>query len=126
MSKATRNIVNSKEIISLNFSGENIEQLVAKLSHSKYSRYLKIIAENQGIETDQLSHFTKGNNHHNASQCLNEILIPIGWVIAKFHTGNPCKSWRWYLIPVKKALKLGIRKSLRLKIFSLLGAANDE
>lgn len=103
-----------------------LEDLIQRLSHIKHSRYLKIIAENQGIATDQLSQFIKSNNHHNASQSLNEILIPIGYVIAKFHAGNPSKSWRWYLMPVKKALKLGIDKRLERKIYRLLEAANDE
>lgn len=97
-----------------------------QLKHIKHSHYLKVISDNQGILTDRLSEHIKSNNHHNASQSLNNVLIPIGWVIAKFHTGNPCKSWRWYLIPVKKALKLGIDKRLRLKIYRLLEAANDE
>ena len=101
-------------------------QLIARLSCNKYHRYLKVIADNQGIVTDQLSKFIKSNNHADASQRLNEIIIPLGYVIAKFHTGNPCKSWRWYLMSVKRALKLGIDKRLRLKIYRLLEAANDE
>lgn len=103
-----------------------LEDLIQKLSTNDYHRYLIVISSNQGIATDQLSQFIKSNNHHNASQRLNEVLIPIGWVIAKFHAGNPSKSWQWYLMPVKRALTLGIRKSLRDKIFQLLRSANDE
>lgn len=101
-------------------------ELIQKLSCNDYHRYLKIIADHQGIATDQLSQFIKSNNHHNASQHLNETIIPLGWVIAKFHAGYPCKSWRWYLMPVKRALTLGIDNRLRLKIYRLLEAANDE
>ena len=103
-----------------------LDNLIQMLSCNKYHRYLKVIADNQGIVTDQLSKFIKSNNHADASQRLNEIIIPLGWVIAKFHAGNPCKSWRWYLMPVKRALTLGIDKRLRLKIYRLLEAANDE
>lgn len=101
-------------------------ELIRKVSGTKYSQYLRIISAHQGILTDEISRYIKSNNQHNASQRLNEIIIPLGWVIAKFHAGNPCKSWRWYLMPVTKALKLGIDKRLRLKIYRLLEAANDE
>lgn len=104
----------------------DIDNLITRLSGNKYHRYLKVVAANQGIATDQLSGFIKSNNHHNASQCLNEIIIPLSWVIAKFPTDNPSASWLWYLMPVKRALTLGIDKRLRLKIYRLLEAANDE
>lgn len=103
----------------------HVEQLISQLKPNKYNAYLRVVADNPGIATDQLSALIKSNNHHNASQCLNEAIIPLSWVIAKFPTDNPSKSWQWYLMPVKRALKLGIDKRLRLKIFSLLGAAND-
>lgn len=101
-------------------------QLISTMSGNKYGRYLKVIASNQGIATDGLSKFIKSNNHHNSSQCLNETLIPLGWVIAKFPVDSPSKSWRWYLMPITKALKLGIDARLKRKIFRLMEAANDE
>ncbi|WP_240222418.1 hypothetical protein [Rheinheimera hassiensis] len=104
----------------------DVEQLISLLKHNEYNAYLRVIAANQGIATDQLSKFIKSNNHHNASQYLNEMLIPLGFVIAKFRTDKPSVSWRWYLMEVKRALQLGIDKRLRLKIFCLLEAANDQ
>lgn len=103
-----------------------LDDLIQKLKHHEFNRYLIVVSKNQGIATDELSQFIKSNNHHNATQYLNEIIIPHGWVIAKFHAGNPSKSWRWYVMPVKQALTQGIRKSLRNKIFQLLRSANDE
>lgn len=104
----------------------DIEQLISLLKHNEYNAYLRVIAANQGIATDQLSKFIKSNNHHNASQYLNEMLIPLGFVIAKFRTDKPSVSWHWHLMEVKRALQLGIDKRLRLKIFRLLEAANDQ
>lgn len=101
-------------------------ELIQKLSCNKYHRYLIVINNHPGIATDELSQFIKSNNHHNASQCLNEVIIPLSWVIAKFPTDNPSASWLWYLMPVKRALTLGIDKRLRQKIYRLLEAANDE
>lgn len=103
-----------------------LDDLIQKLSCNDYHRYLIVISKHQGIATDRLSKFIKSNNHHNASQYLNEIIIPLGWVIAKFHDGNPSKDWRWHLMPVKRALTLGIDERLRRKIYRLLEAANDE
>lgn len=103
-----------------------MEKLINQLRPHHFNRWLKVIYSNQGITTDKLSeHGLKSNNHHDASQHLNEQLIPLGWVIAKFPTDNKRKSWRWYLIPVKQALTLGIDKRLQRKIFRLLEAAND-
>jgi len=104
----------------------HLDDLVQKLSCYKFNRYLIVISKNQGIATDELSQFIKSNNHHNASQYLNEIIIPLGWVIAKFRTDKPSESWRWHLMSVKRALTLGIDKRLRRKIYRLLEAANDE
>jgi hypothetical protein len=103
------------------------EELIKKLRPHHFNRWINVIYTNQGIATDKLSkHGLKSNNHHDASQHLNEQLIPLGWVIAKFPTESRHKSWRWYLMPVKKALTLGIDQRLRRKIFRLLEAANDE
>jgi hypothetical protein len=104
-----------------------INELIKKLRPHHFNRWLNVVYTNQGITTDNLSkHGLKSNNHHDASQHLNEQLIPLGWVIAKFPTEKRQKSWRWYLIPVKKALTLGIDQRLRRKIFRLLEASNDE
>ena len=105
----------------------SIEELVKKLRPHHFNRWIKVIYFNQGITTDKLcTHGLKSNNHHDASQHLNEQLVPLGWVIAKFPTNNRRRSWRWYLMPVKKALKLGIDARLQRKIFRLLEASNDE
>jgi hypothetical protein len=36
-------------------SSDDFEQLITLLSHHKYSRYLRVIADHQGIATDNLS-----------------------------------------------------------------------
>ena len=100
--------------------------LIQRLKSHKFKRYLIVISEHPRIATDELSQYIKSNNHHNASQYLNEVIIPLGWVIVKFPVENPSKSWRWHLIPVSKALRLGIDKRLRRKIYRLLECANDE
>ncbi len=105
-----------------------IDELVKRLRPHHFNRWINVVYTNQGITTDNLSkHDLKSNNHHDASQHLNEQLIPLGWVIAKFPIEERRhKSWRWYLVPVKKALTLGIDQRLRRKIYRLLEAANDE
>lgn len=118
--------INTKKYQSGSTRCDKLEVLLQQLKAHKFNRYLIVLAENPRIATDDLSKFIKSNNHHNASQYLNEIIIPLGWVIAKFPDEQPNLSWHWLLLPVRKALKLGIDKRLKRKIFRLLEAANDE
>ncbi len=92
------------------------------------AKVLTIVWQNQGLLTHEIGDKfgCKSNNHHNVTRDLNPRLIKLGWVITKYHAGNPNGSWRWFVEPVIQALANPIRDSLRATIIENLEAANDE
>ena len=92
------------------------------------AKVLTIVWQNQGLLTHEIGDKfgCKSNNHHNVTRDLNPRLIKLGWVITKYHAGNPNGSWRWFIEPVLQALANPIRDSLRATIIENMEAANDE
>ena len=118
LAKATQNATQKQE---------GIEKIFHETKQHKHYRWLVVIGLNQGITTEQLAnHGLKSNNPHDVSLHLNEQLIKLGWVIAKFPTMGRFKSWSWHLLPVTRALKLGLDKRQQRKILTLMEAANDQ
>ena len=109
-------------------STPTLDALLSQCRSTRESRVLLNLWVYQGLLTHELSEKfgCKSNNHHNVTQALNPRLIRMGWVIAKYRTGQPNESWRWYLEPVHVALSKPIRKDLRETIIRCMEAANDE
>jgi len=81
-----------------------ILQELIKASHgTSYSKWLRVVWNNQGILTNQLSeHGLQSNNHHEASQVLNLYIEPLGWKIVKQIKTKPNESWGWFIQPTDK------------------------
>jgi len=55
-----------------------LQELIKASQGTSYSKWLKIVWENQGIPTHEISqHGVDSNNHHNASQRLNPVIEPL-------------------------------------------------
>lgn len=80
-----------------------LQELINASQGTSYSKWLKIVWENQGIPTHEISqHGVDSNNHHNASQRLNPRIEPLGWRIIKRVKTQRNKSHGWYLEPIDK------------------------
>lgn len=81
-----------------------IQNLVKACQGTTYSKWLKVVWENPGILTNQLSAYgLQSNNHHNASQELNLRIEPLGWKIVKQIKTRPNESWAWFIVPVEQS-----------------------
>lgn len=82
----------------------DILQELIKASHgTNYSKWLRVVWNNQGILTNQLSeHGLQSNNHHVSSQVLNARIEPLGWKIVKQVKTKPNESWAWFVRPIDK------------------------
>lgn len=80
-----------------------LQELINASQGTSYSKWLRVIWNNPGILTNQLSeHGLQSNNHHNASQELNLRIEPLGWQIVKQIKTKPNESWAWFIQPVDK------------------------
>ena len=107
---------------------QQLDRLLAVCRGGKQARLIKLLWQQDALTHELGVKFgCKSNNHHNYDQQLNEKLIPLGWVIAKYVVSDRCQSWLWKLQPVHVALQKKIHPNLRDKILRLMGgAANDE
>jgi len=86
-------------------------ELLKVCQGTSYSKWLRVVWENQGILTNQLSeHGLQSNNHHNASQELNLRIEPLGYKIFKEVKTKPNESWAWFIRPIdnKPAAQLAL------------------
>jgi hypothetical protein len=91
-----------------------LQELINASQCTSYSKWLRVIWENTGILTNQLSeHGLQSNNHHNASQELNMCIEPLGWQIVKRIKTKPNESWAWFIQPIddKPAAQLAFNLS---------------
>ena len=80
-----------------------LQELIKASQGTSYSKWLRVVWNNQGIPTDRLSeHGLKSNNHHNASKKLNPRIEPLGWRINKRIKTQQNDSHGWYLEPIDK------------------------
>jgi|GEM_PF-5574258 len=80
-----------------------LQELINASHGTSYSKWLRVVWNNQGILTNQLSeHGLQSNNHHNASQILNERIEPLGYKIVKHIKTKPNDSWGWFIRPIDK------------------------
>ena len=80
-----------------------LQELINASQGTSYSKWLRVVWNNQGIPTNELSlHGLDSNNHHNASQRLNPLIEPLGWRINKRVKTQHNKSHGWYLEPIDK------------------------
>lgn len=80
-----------------------LQELINASHGTSYSKWLGVVWNNQGILTNQLSeHGLQSNNHHNASQVLNERIEPLGYKIIKQIKTKPNDSWGWFIQPIDK------------------------
>lgn len=78
-----------------------LQELINASQGTSYSKWLRVVWNNQGIPTNELSlHGLDSNNHHNASQKLNPRIEPFGWRINKRVKTQRNKSHGWYLEPI--------------------------
>lgn len=91
-----------------------LQELISASQCTSYSIWLRVIWDNPGILTNQLSGYgLKSNNHHNASQELNLRIEPLGWQIMKRIKTKPNESWAWFIQPIddKPAAQLAFNLS---------------
>lgn len=80
-----------------------LQELIKASQGTSYSKWLRVVWNNQGILTNQLSeHGLQSNNHHEASQVLNLYIEPLGYKIIKQIKTKPNESWAWFIQPVDK------------------------
>lgn len=73
----------------------------------KKKRLLQAVWNNQGITTHELTNkFIPSNNLHDYSSKVKSKLTRLGWEIKKVpptkYEPDSCKSWRWFLMPLKE------------------------
>jgi len=80
-----------------------LQELINASQGTSYSKWLRVVWNNQGILTNQLSeHGLQSNNHHVSSQVLNQYIEPLGWKIVKQIKTQPNESWAWFIRPIDK------------------------
>lgn len=80
-----------------------LQELINASQGTSYSKWLRVVWNNQGILTNQLSeHGLQSNNHHVSSQVLNQYIEPLGYKIIKQIKTKPNESWAWFIQPVDK------------------------
>jgi hypothetical protein len=80
-----------------------LQELINASQSTSYSKWLRVVWNNQGILTNQLAeHGLQSNNHHEASQVLNLCIEPLGWKIVKQIKTKPNESWAWFIQRIDK------------------------
>lgn len=91
-----------------------LQELINASQGTNYSKWLRVVWNNQGVLTNQLSEYgLQSNNHHNADQKLNPCIEPLGWQIVKRVKTKPNESWAWFIQPIdnKPAAQLAFNLS---------------